>query len=378
MSMDWSNESYVRLYTRDTTNWRRLGWDGQCVLMSLLRKVDRSGSLDLGGLDPWEAIVLHTGATEDSARRGVEALLRTESVTIRDDRLTFPSFIEAQECSKSDKLRAKESRERRAKGTDPLRFVIRESQDVTPPSRVVTSRHEPSHAVTPRHSLLCSAPPCSADPLQCNADGESARVDHSEDSGEEQKPQQRGPLADAIARLLPPQDALPPAKALPVTVPAQERPASGRVEGYPHPLKDRVRISFTRWHTEKTGNPPPQSRKQLDAYASIAAWLEAKDGDPDKMLETLLQRFFTDEWAKDHGYFVAALANNPPMYWAPPRPIAKKADYGERRAELYARIEVLKGDRAANNRPGNEAKLQQIETEIEKLQTTLRGMRGES
>ena len=45
--MDFPNERYVRLYTRETTTWRLLGWEGQALLPQVLRLVDRSGVLDL-------------------------------------------------------------------------------------------------------------------------------------------------------------------------------------------------------------------------------------------------------------------------------------------------------------------------------------------
>lgn len=166
--MDWTNERYVRLYTRDTTTWRRLGWDGQNVLMHLLRKVDRSGCLELGELEPWEAVMLHIGCPEDAARRGMDALLRVGTVTIRDGHITLPSFVEAQECTKSDRQRAREYRERRSAGdfTHPAHVTKRDdmpSQNVTQSSRVDRTRHESTERVTPRHSVLCSAVQTSAE-----------------------------------------------------------------------------------------------------------------------------------------------------------------------------------------------------------------------
>ena len=59
--MDFSNEPYVRVYTRNTTTWRRLEWQGQCVLIQMLRVVDRSGVLDIEDMTPAEAVSLHTG-----------------------------------------------------------------------------------------------------------------------------------------------------------------------------------------------------------------------------------------------------------------------------------------------------------------------------
>lgn len=171
--MDFTNEPYVRVYTRDTTNWRRMGWDGQNVLMQLLRKVDRSGVIDLEGLEPWEVVCLHTGAPEESAKRGIESLLRIGTVEVRGSCLVIPNHLEAQEATKSDKVRAKEYREKRALGLNGTQkssqAVTSTSQAVTPASREITGRHDGSRDVTPRHPLLCSA-----EALLCTASQESS------------------------------------------------------------------------------------------------------------------------------------------------------------------------------------------------------------
>jgi hypothetical protein len=46
--MDWENERYVRVYTRDTIDWVALGWEAQSLFLLLIRKVDRSGVLEIG------------------------------------------------------------------------------------------------------------------------------------------------------------------------------------------------------------------------------------------------------------------------------------------------------------------------------------------
>lgn len=173
--MDWSNEPYVRLYTRDTTNWKRIGWQGRCVLTLLLRKVDRAGTLDLEGLEPWEAVKLHIDVPDEVAREGVAALLRVETLVVRGNLLVLPNHIEAQEASKSDRQRQRESRQRRASGDRSERDEASRnvtvthdasraqnqrddvSQNVTPPNGFVTERHDQSRAVTNGHSLLNSA-----------------------------------------------------------------------------------------------------------------------------------------------------------------------------------------------------------------------------
>lgn len=110
--MDWSNESYVRIYTRDTTNWLKCRWEGQMLFTFILRKVDRAGRLD-GIEDPVEDLSLVTGIPPEIVEVGLKRILKREFITIFDGTLVVPNFIEAQEATKSDRQRQKESRERR-------------------------------------------------------------------------------------------------------------------------------------------------------------------------------------------------------------------------------------------------------------------------
>ncbi len=48
--MNWSDERYVRVYTRDTAEWLCLSFMAQGLFCLLLRKVDRAGVLSLGKL----------------------------------------------------------------------------------------------------------------------------------------------------------------------------------------------------------------------------------------------------------------------------------------------------------------------------------------
>lgn len=110
--MDWSNETYVRLYTRDTATWLKIRWQGQCLFMQLLRKVDRSGRLD-GITDTIDDLSLITGLPDDVVETGLEKLQKFGVVEINDEILVIPNYIEAQTASKSDKQRQRESRENR-------------------------------------------------------------------------------------------------------------------------------------------------------------------------------------------------------------------------------------------------------------------------
>jgi hypothetical protein len=281
--VDWSNEPYVRLYTRDSTNWKRIGWNGQCVLMALLRKVDRSGALDLEGLEPWEAVKLHVDCPEDVAKEGVAALLRVETLVIRGGLLVFPNHIAAQEATKSDRLRQKESRERRARG-ESIRNTHRDStsQNVTPESQDVTPGHARSRPVTPGHSWLCCTLPSSAE-----------RTRNARASG-----QAAGP---------PPEPDEPSSSAADTKRPSQV-----------------VRLAFERRFFDATGNRPSWGPKAVDACQRIGAWLDdgVRDGPEfDAKLRRLLDGFFADEWARNATYPIGDLAERTVRYFAPPKPV---------------------------------------------------------
>ncbi len=167
--MDFSDESYVRLYVRDTKTWLRLGFEGQCVLMFLLRKLDRAGVLD--GMDePESDVALVTGVWLDIVRVGLARLLEFKVFEHVGNRLIMPNYIAAQTAIRSDRARQRDSREKRSA----------EARAVTPRdemSHAVTGGHAPSHPVT----LYCALPNCT-DPSFALLDPEASaepRVIHN-------------------------------------------------------------------------------------------------------------------------------------------------------------------------------------------------------
>lgn len=147
--MDWSNERWVKLYTRDTMTAVRMGWQGRALLHELLRKVDRAGCMD-GVVSPVADLSAITGLPEDVVEIGLDRLTRKVSeedqptVELNGQRLVIPNFIEAQESAKSDKQRQKDLRERRR-----AEFM---SRNVTAPSQNVTNSHGVSRGVTACHA----------------------------------------------------------------------------------------------------------------------------------------------------------------------------------------------------------------------------------
>jgi len=159
--MDFANESYVRVYTRDTMTWKRLNWQARCVWSLLLRKLDRAGVLDLEGLQPDEAVALATELPPDVVEVGLPQLFDRGVIEAHDDLLVAPRFLEAQECVKSDKQRAKEYRERRRSQAmaEPSQNVTPESRDVTQSSREITAVTDRHASVTLNSAVLPSALP---------------------------------------------------------------------------------------------------------------------------------------------------------------------------------------------------------------------------
>ena len=144
--MDWTNELFVRLYVRDSADWKVLPWQARCLLPLLLRRVDRAGVLETRhGVKGVAALV---DLPIDVVEPGLAALLEDGSVTQHDRGYLLPNFIEAQESNKSDKARAKEYRDkRRAKA---LADVTPRDATVTPRDVGVTPHHAASHGVTLR------------------------------------------------------------------------------------------------------------------------------------------------------------------------------------------------------------------------------------
>lgn len=147
MSLDFSDESYVRLYTRDTKTWLRLGFEGQAVLMFLIRKLDRAGVLD-GIEEPVADVSLVTGVPLGVVEVGLARLLERGVLERHEDRIVMPNYVEAQNCRQTDRLRKSESR---ASRSAQARLVTKRDPIA---SRSVTESHPPSPLVTNGHSNL--------------------------------------------------------------------------------------------------------------------------------------------------------------------------------------------------------------------------------
>ena len=157
--MDWSNERYVRLYTRDTKTWKLLGFEGQAVLSLALRKLDRAGVLD--DVHNAEDLAVMIGGPIEVVEVGLGRIMKHGVLVDTERGLVAPNFIEAQEAAQSDRQRSKEARGRKRDRALAPRLSTASTETVTDcdDMRVterdanVTRCHEPSQRVTARHSV---------------------------------------------------------------------------------------------------------------------------------------------------------------------------------------------------------------------------------
>jgi hypothetical protein len=111
MSLRWSEERYLRWYTRKTPNWVLGPWQARAVLGPVMRELDRAGVLDLGehGLAGLAAMV---ALPLDVVEIGMAWWLKCGTFEFDGRFLVMPNFLEAQESTASDSKRSREKRER--------------------------------------------------------------------------------------------------------------------------------------------------------------------------------------------------------------------------------------------------------------------------
>jgi hypothetical protein len=164
--MRWEDERYVRLYTRDTTNWVIAPWQGRVVLPLVTRKLDRAGMLDLGE-DGMEGLAAIVQIPVEIVEAGMAFWLRKRTFELHGSVLVMPNYLDAQECASSDRKRAREHRERAklslvGQVTNGDAAITNRDAAVTngdDSSHAVTARHTPSHGVTPYRAVPCRTVP---------------------------------------------------------------------------------------------------------------------------------------------------------------------------------------------------------------------------
>jgi hypothetical protein len=144
--LNWEDERYVRLHTRDTADWLMLSWDAQALYMQIRRKVDRAGILHLGkhGLRG-VFVAINQPHLADRLAEPLQELLGDGCVKLcgaASDQLLLEEFIEAEETALSTRERKRASRERVrdrvSRGEQATGQIVTNRDDVT--ERDQTSR----------------------------------------------------------------------------------------------------------------------------------------------------------------------------------------------------------------------------------------------
>jgi hypothetical protein len=137
--MRWSDERWVKVYTRDTPEWAAVSLGARGLFYELTRKVDAAGVLNLGrkGVAALAAVVR---ATPKQVAPLLAELLEDGCVVQKGELLVIPNFVEAQGAVASDAERKRRERER------DRDLALHAEAEVTPShavSRDVTPSHHP-------------------------------------------------------------------------------------------------------------------------------------------------------------------------------------------------------------------------------------------
>lgn len=173
--MDWSNEPYVRMYTRETADDFELSWEALALWRALLCKFDRSGLME--ARNGWTSVARATRIPIDVAERAGAELIADGRVRLVKAGVFAPNFVAAQTASKSDKVRQRESRDKRRERAVSM-------QDIESAQTSATV----SHAVTQSHTASQNVTLCSADPLLSRCVAEPLLMPRDEHEAESQEP----------------------------------------------------------------------------------------------------------------------------------------------------------------------------------------------
>lgn len=179
--MDWSNERYVRLYTRETAEWRAFCWQAKACLPLMLMHADRIGLVAMRpGPSRMRLLAGLIGIPEDVVSAGVADLVVDGCLIETDAGFIFKNFIEAQEAEASNAKRCREYRERlRNSEIDTLRVATTLDESDADTKNVKTNTPSlavPSRALKETYVELDSTPRLVEAPKVSKLDQEAQQV----------------------------------------------------------------------------------------------------------------------------------------------------------------------------------------------------------
>jgi hypothetical protein len=110
--VNYEDEDYVRLFTRDTPTWKSWRWEAKATIGPLMRKLDRNGRLDWPAGGDW---CVYVAAAIDIPVKVVgialKEFVRTDTITMGDGFLVMPNFVPGQNAARRTKSRAERTAE---------------------------------------------------------------------------------------------------------------------------------------------------------------------------------------------------------------------------------------------------------------------------
>ena len=145
--VDWSNEPWRKLFTRDTASWCLLCWEARALLPQLFRKCDPSGRIDYPArVGAARAVAKLVDFPADVTSVGLTDLEQSGTVEIGARSLLLINFHAAQTAPTSTAERQRRRRERAKMDGAP----VDDSEECKPANTGVTGGHAASRSVTKR------------------------------------------------------------------------------------------------------------------------------------------------------------------------------------------------------------------------------------
>ncbi len=270
--MDWSDERYVRLYTRHTADWVSWPWQSRALFPLLLQSADRAGRVEMGrrGAATLAGIVL---LPPEIVEAGLAGLLEDGCVIQDGPLLLIRNFLPAQEATRSPAARQRDHRAAsRAQALERAEAHVTKRDEA---SQNVTKSHAESRAVTRSHELSLQlyppVPSCASSTQESkalSAGADFAGLESGRDSGldstpaDARRPEQLAAAVDGYrAEALAEVKAV--AEALPALVP----------EEAPRPKRDEPAEVVALWNARASESLPRVERLTASRRKAIAAAL---------------------------------------------------------------------------------------------------------
>lgn len=110
--MDWSDEHYVKWYTRDTATSLLWPWQTVALFPNLLKRCTKIGLVEVRSKDFWAGLSAVVRLPIEVIKPGMEHLIEDGTVELVPNGVFMPKFLEAQEAKKTKAASARDYREK--------------------------------------------------------------------------------------------------------------------------------------------------------------------------------------------------------------------------------------------------------------------------